>query len=69
MARKNRTGKVLGSGNGNSKLTEEVVKTIKQELKTKAGIRGLQAELAWKYGVAENTITEIKKGTRWGWLE
>ncbi|MBD2385355.1 HNH endonuclease [Cylindrospermum sp. FACHB-282] len=69
MARKDRTGKVWGSENGNSKLTEDSVRAIKQELKINAGIRGIQAKLARKYGVAENTITEIKKGTRWGWLE
>lgn len=68
-ARKNRAVKHWGSFNGNSKLTKDVVTAIKQELKTGAGTRGLQAKLAHKFGVSQNTLTEIKKGTRWGWLK
>ncbi len=49
---------VIGSSNGNSKLTEEQVIAILQDTRK-------QVRTAEDYNVSESTISKIKKGQRW----
>ena len=58
--------RVRGDSHGCSKLTEAIVKDIKEELKTP--FRGQLTRLSEKYGVGITTISEIKAGRSWGWL-
>lgn len=51
-----------GSSNGNSKLTEGIVRKIRKF----SGIRGAQARLAREYGIHRDTIRKIWSGKLWG---
>lgn len=51
----------VGSRNAASKLTEEQVRFIKQELSS--GVSG--AELSRVFSVSETTISYIKRGKTW----
>ena len=53
-----------GSANGNAKLTEAQVLSIRSE--RAAGVRRM--DVARKYGVSPATITAVVKGGNWGWL-
>jgi len=59
MVESNRQAK--GSKHGVSKLTEEIVKTVKEKLKTENNC----ATIAKEYGVHRNTILSIKKKKTW----
>ena len=50
-----------------AKLTESKVKEIKRSLERFSG-RGACTELAGRFGVAQETISNIKTGRNWGWL-
>jgi hypothetical protein len=55
----------IGSRNGQSKLTEEVVRAIRQE-----SARGAKRfELAAKYGVSPPTISYVVLGKNWGHVQ
>lgn len=54
-----------GSGNGNSKLTEEEVIEIKRLLK--AGFKG--SSIARKFNVSKYLVSSIKTGKTWNWLK
>jgi hypothetical protein len=51
-----------GTKHHGSKLTDEEVASIRSSHET-------HAVLAFKYGVARQTIGDIKTGRRWGWLK
>lgn len=54
-----------GNNHALSKLTEDGVREIKRQLRGGAG----SAQLARDFGVAIQTITNIKHGRRWTWIE
>lgn len=54
-----------GTKNGGSKLTPKDVRKIRTLLKK--GIK--QAKISKMYGVAQNTISRINTGQKWGWLD
>jgi len=56
---------VVTRWNNTPKLTEEKVREIKEALR--AGER--PTDLAARYGVAKTTISQIKSGDKWGWVE
>lgn len=66
--KKGRTARNKGEINGASKLTEDNVLEIKRVLEEEGWRRGVQAELACRFGVCVQTITFIKQGKRWGHL-
>jgi hypothetical protein len=61
MINKNRDNKAKGSAVGNSKLTEDQVKEIKNKINS--GMK--QRDIAKEYKVAPNTISNIKNGISW----
>mgnify|MGYP001607314567 CR=1 FL=1 len=52
-----------GEKSGAAKLTTTEVLTIRREIE--AGQRGIQTELAARYGVSNATISQIKHGSSW----
>ncbi len=50
----------------NSKLTEQDVREIKYKLAS--GGYGINSKLGREYGVAHQTIYDIKKNRKWAWL-
>lgn len=63
---KGRTVSMVGTDNGQSKLTEDQVRSIRAEaVPGKVGHK----RLAKKYGVAPQTIKDILRGKNWGWLK
>lgn len=64
MAERGRRAATAGEGNGNAKLTEAAVRTIRAI--HVPGHRDLgQAALARRFGVAQMTISNIVRGERW----
>lgn len=63
MVSKNRQAK--GSKNGGHKLFEPQVLEIKKFLKEGSSLNSL----ARKYGVSQRTISFIRDGVKWGWLQ
>jgi len=59
---------VKNNRQGHQKLNIEAVKVIKWMLKYK-NKRGLTKKLSILYDVDASTITHIKKGDQWGWVE
>ena len=57
-------GMFLGEKNPNVKITEEIAKMIKIDLKNK--IRNV--EIVRKYGVTRNIVSHIKSGKIWSWV-
>jgi hypothetical protein len=63
MSAKGRTARTCGERNGQAKLSEADVRSIKGRL---TGRRGEQTELAAEYGVNPSTISDIAVGRNWG---
>ena len=66
MVRKNRHGKSRGSHNGNSKLTKDKVRRIRQLYVTG---KYNQRDLAAQFGVTQPLIGYIVRREIWTWLE
>ena len=66
MVRKNRHGKSRGSHNGNSKLTKDKVRRIRQFYVTG---KYNQRDLAAQFGVTQPLIGYIVRREIWTWLE
>lgn len=56
---------VRGEANVNARLTREQVREIRH-LANGGGL--LQREVAEKFGIAQQTVSKIVRGDRWGWL-
>lgn len=55
-----------GEDHGRAKLTDEQVRTIRREYK---GDWGEQGRIAAEYGVSQNLVSKILRGTIWGHLD
>lgn len=53
-----------GARHGNSKLSTEVVRDILSRIRCGE----LQSEIASQFGVNQTTVSKIKRGVLWGWL-
>lgn len=56
-----------GEKSGNSKLTEEIAREIRERGNEKR--RGTYADLAREYGVDKSTVSRIARGKSWAWLD
>lgn len=63
--RRDRGRTALGVQNGKSKLTPEIVRQIRADLKAGATHR----ETAKKYGIVKSTVSFIRTGATWAWLK
>lgn len=59
---------VKAGSHAHQKLSEEAVKVIKWMLKHKPK-HGLGAKLARMYKVSPRAVSDIKNGSRWGWVK
>lgn len=54
-----------GSRHGNSKLTDDIVRLIRKSL----SLGYSQASIAARFHVQQTTVSKIKRGALWGWLD
>ena len=68
--RKGRTARLYGEQNGKAKLTRQTVRAIKRLLRDTADGRCnlRQYEIARRFGVSEATISYLKNGGRWDFI-